>query len=362
MISVIANVNLPLPVADTCPACSAGTGDSRWLLLAEKCLLSVVIREKPCPQRNLKCNKDIPETAGKFGSFGKNILNIFQSKVYQLYATFMSTSCHNRLKSHIFVTNFFRSVQTRALRILTPNDTYDMKLPFLPTRKQPSSKFQATRSAAIFAAIIALFFVAASDDARYDDFTRKQLHAFQESCDRIALHVKTPFLRHALNTGGIERFPDAAMDMVRLGIGLYGVSAGGHDQQHLQTPGKWKTIISQIKHIKGGESVGYSRSFVAPFDMTIATIPVGYADGLRRTMSNGQGYVMVRGEKAPIVGNVCMDMTMIDVSAAHCSEGDEVELFGEHISLLEFARMCNTIPYEVLTSVSQRVKRVYGEE
>jgi alanine racemase len=123
-----------------------------------------------------------------------------------------------------------------------------------------------------------------------------------------------------------------------------------------------KTIISQIKQIKGGESVGYSRAFVAPFDMTIATIPVGYADGLRRTMSNGHGYVMVRGEKAPIVGNVCMDMTMIDVSATHCSEGDEVELFGEHISLLEFARMCNTIPYEVLTSVSQRVKRVYAEE
>ena len=204
--------------------------------------------------------------------------------------------------------------------------------------------------------------LAASDAAPYDEFTRHQLNIFNDCCDRIALHVKSPFMRHALNTGGIERFPDAAMDMVRLGIGLYGVSASGDDQQHLQTPGKWKTIISQIKQIKGGESVGYSRAFVAPFDMTIATIPVGYADGLRRTMSNGQGYVMVRGEKAPIVGNVCMDMTMIDVSAAHCSEGDEVELFGEHISLLEFARMCGTIPYEVLTSVSQRVKRVYGEE
>jgi len=204
--------------------------------------------------------------------------------------------------------------------------------------------------------------LAASDATQYDDFTRHQLNIFNNCCDRLALHVKNPFMRHALNTGGIERFPDAAMDMVRLGIGLYGVSASGDDQQHLQTPGKWKTIISQIKQIKGGESVGYSRAFVAPFDMTIATIPVGYADGLRRTMSNGQGYVMVRGEKAPIVGNVCMDMTMIDVSAAHCSEGDEVELFGEHISLLEFARMCGTIPYEVLTSVSQRVKRVYGEE
>jgi alanine racemase len=204
--------------------------------------------------------------------------------------------------------------------------------------------------------------LAASDATQYDEFTRHQLSIFKDSCDRIAMHVKSTFMRHALNTGGIERFPDAAMDMVRLGIGLYGVSASGDDQQHLQTPGKWKTIISQIKQIKGGESVGYSRAFVAPFDMTIATIPVGYADGLRRTMSNGKGYVIVRGEKAPIVGNVCMDMTMIDVSATHCSEGDEVELFGEHISLLEFAHMCNTIPYEVLTSVSQRVKRVYGEE
>ncbi|MFN5619804.1 MAG: bifunctional UDP-N-acetylmuramoyl-tripeptide:D-alanyl-D-alanine ligase/alanine racemase [Flavobacteriales bacterium] len=204
--------------------------------------------------------------------------------------------------------------------------------------------------------------LAASDNSQFDDFTKQQLRVFNDCCDRIALHVKTPFLRHALNTGGIERFPDAAMDMVRLGIGLYGVSASGDDQQQLQTPGTWKTVISQIKHIKGGESVGYSRAFVAPFDMTIATIPVGYADGLRRTMSNGQGYVLVRGEKAPIVGNVCMDMTMIDVSATHCSEGDEVELFGEHITLLEFARMCGTIPYEVLTSVSQRVKRVYVGE
>ncbi len=203
--------------------------------------------------------------------------------------------------------------------------------------------------------------LAASDAIEYDDFTRHQLNIFNDCCDRIALHVKNPFMRHALNTGGIERFPDAAMDMVRLGIGLYGVSASGVDQNYLQAPGKWKTVISQIKHIRGGQSVGYSRAFVAPFDMTIATIPVGYADGLRRTMSNGKGYVMVRGERAPIVGNVCMDMTMIDVSAAHCSEGDEVELFGEHITLLEFARMCNTIPYEVLTSVSQRVKRVYVE-
>jgi fibronectin-binding autotransporter adhesin len=166
MISVIANVNLPLLVADTCPACSAGTGDGRWLMLAEKCLLSVVIREKPWLKTNLECYKEIPETAGKFGSFGKNILNFFHSEVYQLYATFMSTSCHNRLKSNFFVTNFFRSVQTRALRILTPNDTYDMNTPFLPTQKLSARKFPAARLRAFLAAIIALIFVAATNDAR----------------------------------------------------------------------------------------------------------------------------------------------------------------------------------------------------
>ena len=260
--------------------------------------------------------------------------------------------------------NFLQALQAADIREPYPVhikiDTGMHRLGFIPDEMHDLCAWldanKQVRVASVFTHL------AASDATQYDDFTHHQLNIFNDCCDRIALHVKSSFMRHALNTGGIERFPDAAMDMVRLGIGLYGVSASGEDQQHLQTPGKWKTIISQIKHIKGGESVGYSRAFVAPFDMTIATIPVGYADGLRRTMSNGQGYVMVRGEKAPIVGNVCMDMTMIDVSASHCSEGDEVELFGEHITLIEFARMCGTIPYEVLTSVSQRVKRVYGEE
>jgi len=280
----------------------------------------------------------------------------------------LPTLIRHKLEPEIYsfrtANNFLQALQ--AAEISEPYavhikiDTGMHRLGFIPDEMQELCAWLDRHSMIKVASVFT--HLAASDDPQLDDFTHKQLNAFEASSERIALHVKTPFLRHALNTGGIERFPNASMDMVRLGIGLYGVSASGGDQQHLQTPGKWKTVISQIKHIKGGESVGYSRAFVAPFDMTIATIPVGYADGLRRTMSNGQGYVMVRGEKAPIVGNVCMDMTMIDVSATKCSEGDEVELFGEHISLLEFARMCNTIPYEVLTSVSQRVKRVYVEE
>ncbi|MFM7309960.1 MAG: alanine racemase, partial [Flavobacteriales bacterium] len=122
------------------------------------------------------------------------------------------------------------------------------------------------------------------------------------------------------------------------------------------------TVISQIKSIQAGESVGYGRSFKADKDMRIATIPIGYADGLPRMLSNGKGAVFISGKRAPIVGRVCMDMTMVDVTDLDCKEGDSVEIFGKNITLLEFAKMCDTIPYEVLTSIPQRVKRVYVQE
>jgi alanine racemase len=150
--------------------------------------------------------------------------------------------------------------------------------------------------------------------------------------------------------------------MVRLGIGVYGVSASGEEQRHLQQVSRLKTVISQIREVPAGDSIGYSRKFIAPEKMKIATIPVGYADGLRRSMSNGKGYVIIKGKKAPIVGNVCMDMTMVDITLIDCEEGEEVEVFGSQITLNEFALMCQTIPYEVLTSISQRVKRVYLQD
>jgi alanine racemase len=204
--------------------------------------------------------------------------------------------------------------------------------------------------------------LAATDETTHDDFTSEQLKKLDHMVQEIRSHVKQTFMIHALNTGGIERFPDAQYDMVRLGIGVYGVSASGEEQRHLQQVSRLKTVISQIREVPAGDSIGYSRKFIAPEKMKIATIPVGYADGLRRSMSNGKGYVIIKGKKAPIVGNVCMDMTMVDITLIDCEEGEEVEVFGSQITLNEFALMCQTIPYEVLTSISQRVKRVYLQD
>ena len=204
--------------------------------------------------------------------------------------------------------------------------------------------------------------LAATDEASHDEFTQKQLTTFERCVDVLANKTNQVFLRHALNTAGIERFPHAQYDMVRLGIGLYGISASGDEQEQLRNVSTLKTVISQIRFVPAGDSVGYSRNFVAKKKMKIATIPVGYADGMRRNLSNGKGYVVINGMKAPIVGNVCMDMTMIDISKIDCTEGDDVEIFGKHISLNEFAKMCGTIAYEVLTSLSQRVKRVFLQE
>lgn len=204
--------------------------------------------------------------------------------------------------------------------------------------------------------------LAAADDEEHDAFTLQQLSSFKLFCERLKAEVKDKFLMHALNTAGILRFPEAQFDMVRLGIGIYGVSPRTEEQEHLKVVGTLKTVVSQIKNIKVGESIGYSRKFVAKNNMKSATIPLGYADGLRRALGNGNGYVLINGEKAFIVGNVCMDMLMVDVTNITCEEGDSVEVFGENLSLQTIAERCNTIPYEILTSISQRVKRIYMQE
>lgn len=201
-----------------------------------------------------------------------------------------------------------------------------------------------------------------TDNPQHDAFTQEQIATFEKWSKTLMEKLPYPVLRHCLNTGGIQRFPNAQFDMVRLGVGLYGVTAKEGDQHFLQSVGTFKTIISQIKHINAGESVGYNRNFFAPKNMTIATIPVGYADGLRRSLSNGKGRVWINGHFAPIVGNVCMDMTMVDITDIPCVEGDSVEVFGKNIPLHQLAAACDTIPYEILTSVSQRVRRVYLQE
>jgi alanine racemase len=204
--------------------------------------------------------------------------------------------------------------------------------------------------------------LAGSDESSLDDFTLYQINLFKKMSAEIQAHVNYPIIRHILNSAGISRFPEAQFEMVRLGIGLHGIGANEYEQSFLQHVSKLKTTISQIKHIKQGETVGYGRKGIATKNITIATVPIGYADGYNRKLSNGVGYMLVNGEKAPVIGNVCMDMCMLDVTGINCKEGDEVIVFGEELPVTIIAEQLNTIPYEILTSISRRVKRIYFQE
>lgn len=215
---------------------------------------------------------------------------------------------------------------------------------------------KSLRIASIFSHLVA------TDNPEHDAFTRQQLSLFEKMAGEVSSDLGYKPLWHIANTGGIERLPESQFDMVRLGIGLYGVSANESERNQLRTVGQLKTVISQIKQITAGESVGYNRNFIAPQDMTIATIPMGYADGLKRSLSNGKGTVWIQGQPCPIVGNVCMDMTMVDISHLSCNEGDAVLIIGNIQHLEALAKASATIPYEILTSISQRVKRIYLEE
>jgi alanine racemase len=164
---------------------------------------------------------------------------------------------------------------------------------------------------------------------------------------------------HILNSSGISRLPEASFDMVRLGIGLYGHTGDKEMLDKLLPVISWRTVISQIKMVKAGETVGYGGILKLEQERRIAVIPVGYADGLSRTLSNGKGHVYIEGVKCPFIGNICMDMSMVDITSVNCHEGSVVELIGEHIDLTEMARAMGTIPYEVLTSIPPRIKRHY---
>ncbi len=204
--------------------------------------------------------------------------------------------------------------------------------------------------------------LAGSEDPDLDTFTQSQIEKFKSMSDYLMQELKYPMLRHILNSAGITRFPDAQMDMVRIGIGLYGVGFSESEQQHLQNVSTLKSTISQIKTIASDESVGYNRRFKAETAATVGVLSIGYADGLSRKLGQGNGCVWVNGQRAPIIGSVCMDMCMIDLTGISAREGDEVEIFGDHIPIQEVAQKCDTIPYEILTGISRRVKRVYYQE
>lgn len=202
--------------------------------------------------------------------------------------------------------------------------------------------------------------LAASESWAFDDFTTQQIDTFRKVTSSIEEGLKYPIYKHILNSAGIERFADEQFDMARLGISLYGISASG--LEGLKNVCSLKTTILQIKHIKEGETVGYGRRGKIEKDSTIATIRIGYADGLNRRLGNGAAYAVVNGQRVPYVGNVCMDLSMIDITGIDAKEGDSVVVFGEDPSPTVLADLIDTIPYEILTSVSHRVKRVYFKE
>jgi alanine racemase len=205
--------------------------------------------------------------------------------------------------------------------------------------------------------------LAGSDDSEHDAFTRSQIQLFEKISKKITLQIGYQPTRHILNSHGITRFSKYQMDMVRLGIGLYGVDASGELQDKLHVVNTLKATISQIKTIQKNETVGYSRKGKVDQTKRIATISVGYADGLLRGAGNGRFKVFIHGQEAPIIGNVCMDMSMIDISEIpQAKEGDEVIIFGEKPTVNELAKSLNTIPYEIFTGISRRVKRVYFQE
>ncbi|MCX7986344.1 MAG: bifunctional UDP-N-acetylmuramoyl-tripeptide:D-alanyl-D-alanine ligase/alanine racemase [Bacteroidales bacterium] len=247
--------------------------------------------------------------------------------------------------------------QTAQLPIHIKIDTGMHRLGFLPKELDKLCNILKNNSLVYVRSVFS--HLAASDEPIHDAYTFEQFDTFLLACEKIKTSLGYSFDRHILNSAGIERFPEYQMEMVRLGIGLYGVS--NFNQDRLQTVSSLKTHISQIKNIRKGESIGYGRKTIVNRDTRLAILPIGYADGYTRRLSH-KGRVWLNGQYAPLIGNICMDMCMIDVTDVPAQVNDEVELFGQHVTVQELAEITGTIPYEILTSISDRVKRIYINE
>ena len=235
-------------------------------------------------------------------------------------------------------------------------DTGMHRLGFVPRLDLPALIDRLHHQTSVIPRSVFSHFVG-SDSPDFDDFSARQFALFDEASKTLQAAFPHKILRHICNSAGIERFPERHLDMVRLGLGLYGIDP--IDNRSLQNVTTLRTTILQIRECPKGDSVGYSRRTVLERDSRIAAIPIGYADGLNRHLGNRRGYCLVNGQRADYVGNICMDVCMIDVTDTDCREGDTVEIFGDNLPPAELARLLDTIPYEILTSVSDRVKRIY---
>lgn len=270
-----------------------------------------------------------------------------------------------RLEPNIYsielLQNFMRAVSLNGLREFPVHLKIDTGMNRLGLKTE--TEIREVASAIVESPLVKIKSVfshlAASDEKELDAFTRSQFLKFDEAVKLIAEIYPLPFDRHILNSSGIERFPEKQYEMVRLGIGLYGVSTTGLPLQNI---GTLKSTVSQVKKVLPPETIGYGRKGKVAGKSEIAIIPLGYADGIDRKLGNRNGSVYIKGKRVPIIGNICMDMLMADVSGLDVRAGDPVEIFGPNISVNEVAEIAGTIPYEILTGISQRVKRVYLQE
>ena len=201
--------------------------------------------------------------------------------------------------------------------------------------------------------------LAASEALGEKAFTVRQIETFKTISNAFSEAIGYQPMLHLANTSGIINYPEAHLDMVRAGIGLYGFGNSEEENKHLKPIATLKSVISQIHRIEKDETVGYNRAYTSSGFEKTATIPIGHADGIGRQYGNQKGFVTINGEKAPIIGNVCMDMIMVNITNIDCNEGDEVIIFGNDVSASDFAATTNTISYEIITAISQRVKRSF---
>lgn len=238
-------------------------------------------------------------------------------------------------------------------------DTGMHRLGFNPQEDMPRLIDRLKRQNAIIPRSVFSHFVG-SDSDDFDNFSRRQFDIFDKASRELQAAFSHKILRHINNSAGIEHFPERQMDMCRLGLGLYGIDS--RDNHIINNVSTLKTTILQLRKVPKEDTVGYSRKGKLTRDSVIAALPIGYADGLNRHLGNGHGYCLVNGQKAPYVGNICMDVALIDVTDIPCKEGDTVEIFGDHLPVTVLSDILNTIPYEVLTGISNRVKRVYYQD
>jgi alanine racemase len=238
-------------------------------------------------------------------------------------------------------------------------DTGMHRLGFNPEKDMPRLIERLNRQSALVPCSVFSHFVG-SDGDEFDAFSHRQFDLFDRASRQLQAAYSHKIIRHICNSAGIEHFPEYHLDMVRLGLGLYGINA--RNNHILNNVATLKTTILQIRDVPKGDSIGYSRRTVLERDSRIAAIPIGYADGLNRHLGNRGCYCLVNGQKADYVGNICMDVCMIDVTDIDCKEGDQVEIFGDHLPVTVLSDALGTIPYEVLTGISNRVQRIYIQE